>query len=210
MGVELPEIPRAEFERRLLAATGRAELAPAVPGILHGHYEELRRWNRTVALVGPAFASEGITQHYAESLAGLELLAGEDRHLVDIGSGAGFPGLVLAAARPTLAVTLIESRERKCAFLRAAARRMALQADCLNVRLQTPPPPGLPKSIDVVTVRAVRIEPSLLVPIVPLLSRGARLLLWSVGLPQELPGFELRGERQLTGDRRIFAYRRQT
>jgi 16S rRNA (guanine527-N7)-methyltransferase len=208
VGVDLPEIARADFERRLLAASRPIELAPATPGLLHAHYEELRRWNRTVALVGPAFASEGITEHYAESLAGLGLVTDEDRHLVDIGSGAGFPGLILAAARPDLEVTLVESRERKCAFLRAAARRMALQVTCLNVRLQTPPPLGLPNPIDVVTVRAVRIEPSLLVPLVPLLASRARVLLWSAGGPPRLPGFELLSEWALTGDRRILAFGR--
>ena len=44
------------------------------------------------------------------------------RDLVDLGSGAGFPGLVLAAARPDLHVTLVETRERKWSFLLAAAR----------------------------------------------------------------------------------------
>ena len=206
MGVELPEIPQAEFERRLAAATKPTRSAPAVVARLHAHYEELRRWSPTVALVGPAFATEGITQHYAESLAGLEIIPAGPRCLIDIGSGAGFPGLVLAAARPDLHLTLIESRERKCAFLRSAARRMALQVRCLNARLQTPPPQGLPNSIDVVTVRAVRIDPSLLAPVIPRLSRDARVLLWSTGAPQELPGFELQAERRLAGDRRIFAY----
>ena len=206
MGVELPDISRAEFERRLEAAAGPSLNGPTVSALLHAHYEELRRWNSTVALVGPAFATEGIVQHYAESLAGQDLLLPGHSSLIDIGSGAGFPGLVLAAARPELDVTLIESRERKCAFLRSAARRMALQVRCLNARLESPPPQGLPNSIDVVTVRAVRIDPSLLAPVTPRLSRDARVLLWSTGAPQELPGFALRGERGLAGNRRIFAY----
>ena len=204
MGVELPDIPRAEFERRLADALGSAAAVPA--GALHAHYEELRRWSPTVALVGPAFATEGIAQHYAESLAGLDLIPLGHRYLIDIGSGAGFPGLVLAAARPELDVTLIESRERKCAFLLAAARRMALQVRCLNARLETPPPQGLPNPIDVVTVRAVRIDPSLLAPVFPRLSRDARVLTWSTGVPQDLAGFELVGERALAGNRRVFAY----
>jgi 16S rRNA (guanine527-N7)-methyltransferase len=207
VGVELPDIPRAEFERRLTAAMRPGRPVPApLAGQLHTHYEELRRWSPTVALVGPAFATEGIAQHYAESLAGLDLIPAGPCELIDIGSGAGFPGLVLAAARPDLEVTLIESRERKCAFLRSAARRMVLQVRCLKARLETPPPQGLPNSIDVVTVRAVRIDPSLLAPVTPRLSRDARVLLWSTGAPQELPNLALVGECSLAGNRRIFAY----
>jgi 16S rRNA (guanine(527)-N(7))-methyltransferase RsmG len=209
VGVDLPEFSRAEFDRRLTAAVRPQTLPPAAGGLLHAHYEELRRWNRTVALVGPAFASEGIAEHYAESLAGLEFLTADDRTLLDVGSGAGFPGLVLAAARPDLEVVLVEARERKCAFLAAAARRMSLQVRCLNARLDTPPPQGLPKPIDVVTVRAVRIDSRLLAPVLPLLTEHGRILLWATERGDAPTGLELLAERGLTGTRRILAYGRR-
>jgi len=206
VGVDLPEFPRADFDRRLAAAVGPRNLAPTVLGQLHAHYEELRRWNRAVALVGPAFASEGITEHYAESLAGLDLLRTDDRILLDVGSGAGFPGLVLAAARPDRDVVLVEARQRKCAFLAAAARRMSLQVRCLNARLASPPPQGLPKPIDVVTVRAVRIDSRLLAAVVPLLSEHGRVLLWATARADAPTDLELVAERSLAGARRILAY----
>lgn len=209
MGVELPELPRAEFERRLRAELGEQDLPEPTADRLHAHYEELRRWNRTVALVGPAFASEGIAHHYAESLAGLRLLSPADRSVLDVGSGAGFPGLILAAARPELDLTLVESRGRKCAFLGSAARRMALQVRCLNVRLQTPPPQGLPVPIDVVTVRAVRIDSTLLTPVLPLLAPQGRILVWATAAPATLDGLALGGEHRLAGGRRILAYGRR-
>jgi len=208
VGVELPDLSLAEFQRQLAAASAPREIEPGVASRLHAHYEELRRWNRTLALVGPAFALEGLTEHYAESLAGLDLLTPTDREAVDIGSGAGFPGLILAAARTDIQVTLVEARERKCAFLLAAARRMALQVRCLNARLAIPPPQGLPTSIDVVTVRAVRLDSTLLAPVAPLLAGDGRVLVWTTGSPASLVGFSLHGERRLTGGRRILAYGR--
>ena len=68
---------------------------------------------------------EGIDRHLLDSLAGLAhprvAAAGA---AVDIGSGAGFPGLALAAARPGMAVTLVESERRKADWLRAGVRRL--------------------------------------------------------------------------------------
>ena len=67
----------------------------------------------------------------------LGLVRGE--RLLDLGSGAGFPGIVLAAARPDLEVTLLEARERKWAFLAAACRRAGLACRCLNARVSANP-----------------------------------------------------------------------
>ncbi len=65
--------------------------------------------------------------HIADSLSGLELEPLEEaRRLADLGSGAGLPGLVLAAGRPEARFDLIESVGRKCEFLREAIERMAL------------------------------------------------------------------------------------
>src|SRR6188474_645691 len=95
---DLLDIGLSDFQRGL-AAAGHPVDAP-VATALHAHYVELRRWAPRLALVGPAFARELFTRHYGESLAGLELLPPGPARLLDLGSGAGFPGFVLAAARP--------------------------------------------------------------------------------------------------------------
>ena len=209
MGSDLREIGADAFRQGLEQANrklGQPSPEPAVTEKLHAHYEELRRWNRTVALVGPAMAGEALEQHYAESLAGHSLIPADARTLVDVGSGAGFPGLILAASG-ALHATLIEARERKAAFLAAAARRMALQVSCLNARVESLPPTGLPAQIDVVTMRAVRLSPSLLEPLLSRLSTGGRILLWCSGV-QEVPStLEPTTELPLLGQRRIAAFR---
>ncbi|MEJ5329645.1 MAG: 16S rRNA (guanine(527)-N(7))-methyltransferase RsmG [Desulfobaccales bacterium] len=77
---------------------------------------ELKRWNARVNLTGLTADRDIIIRHFLDSLAILPFL-GEARVVADIGSGAGFPGLVLKLARPDLHLTLVESRGKKAAFL---------------------------------------------------------------------------------------------
>jgi 16S rRNA (guanine527-N7)-methyltransferase len=196
---ELPDLPLDEFARRL-AAVSPAPLAPEAVAALHAHYRELRRWNRTVSLIGPGTLDEIFPRHYGESLAALPLVAPGDRVLVDVGSGAGFPGFVLAAARPDLDATLIEARQRKWAFLRAAARRAALPCRCLNARVVPSLPAELPRQADLVTLRALKPTVELLGLLAGRLSPAGRILLWLGGELPPLPsGLARGGERPLPG-----------
>jgi 16S rRNA (guanine527-N7)-methyltransferase len=106
---------------------------------------------------------------------------------LDIGSGAGFPGLVIAAARPNLKMDLAEARERKWAFLTAAARRASLPCRCLNVRVGAPLPAGLPERLDVVTARALKLGPDVLAALAERLGADGRILLWVGEEDPELP-----------------------
>lgn len=80
------------------------------------YLEELKRWNARVNLTGLTADRDIIIRHFLDSLAILPFL-GEAGKVADIGSGAGFPGLVLKLARPDLRLTLVESRGKKAAFL---------------------------------------------------------------------------------------------
>jgi 16S rRNA (guanine527-N7)-methyltransferase len=152
-------------------------LPPEVATRLFVHYQELCRWNRLLSLVGPGTAGEVVERHYGESLAALPLAPAEGR-LVDLGSGAGFPGWVLAAARPGLEVTLVESRRRKCDFLEAVSTKAALSCRCLNARVSRRLPEGFPEEIDLITVRAVKLLPRWVSLLEERLSPGGALLLW--------------------------------
>lgn len=80
------------------------------------YLQELQTWNSRVNLTGLKSERDIIIKGFLDSLAVLPFLQ-KVRSLVDIGSGAGFPGLVLKLARPELALTLVESRGKKAAFL---------------------------------------------------------------------------------------------
>lgn len=147
-------------------------------------------------------------RHYGESLAALPLLPSASRSLVDVGSGAGFPGLVLAAARPDLAVTLVEARQRKSTFLATAVRHAALSCRILNARVDLPLPPGLPEEIDLVTMRALKVNPAALTALAARMPPTGRLVLWLGADTPDLPaGFEPRASLALGGSarRRILA-----
>jgi 16S rRNA (guanine527-N7)-methyltransferase len=104
----------------LLLQEGAAELGVALPPGALPHFrtylQELQVWNARVNLTGLKSARDIVTKGFLDSLAVLPLLQDVDS-LVDLGSGAGFPGLVLKLARPELALTLVESRGKKAAFL---------------------------------------------------------------------------------------------
>ena len=96
--------------------------------------------------------------------------------LLDIGSGNGSPGLVLAVLRPDIAATLLEPRMRRWAFLREAARAMDVAVDVRRQRHdEYDGPPAA-----TVTVRALRLPPG---EIVPLLAPGGRLLVFGATPP---------------------------
>ncbi|MCB1008049.1 MAG: class I SAM-dependent methyltransferase [Acidobacteria bacterium] len=167
------------FRKRLLAVRGVPDPGPAGLAALHAHYSELVRWSARIDLVGPAAAEEIFERHYAESLAALPLLPAEGGRLVDLGSGAGFPGFVLAAVRPDLDVILVEPRQKRRAFLAAAARSAALSCRILDARVSPNAPPELPGGIDMVTLRALRLDRLALERLLPLLAPNGRIVAWS-------------------------------
>lgn len=203
MGAPLPEIGRTEFEDRLRASSP-VDLSPRTLEVLFIHYAELRLWNRRLSLVGPGARGDIVERHYGEAFAALPLVPEACREAADIGSGAGFPGLVLAAARPDLRMTLVEPQRRKWSFLKTVARKASLSLICLNARVGATPPEGLPRDLELVTVRAVKLGPSEIRSLASCLGPEGRFLLWAgerdpvvpagfaVGRELPLPGAEVR------------------
>ena len=112
----------------------------------------LRRWQPAINLVGPATLEDPWRRHFWDSAQLLPHIPESARSLLDLGSGAGFPGLVLAILGVP-GVTLVESDGRKAAFLREAAREtgapVAIQAGRLERLGDRIGPP------DIITARAV-------------------------------------------------------
>jgi 16S rRNA (guanine527-N7)-methyltransferase len=117
---------------------------------LKAYADILTDWNSRHNLVAKSTLPGLWSRHIWDSAQLAALVPPESRTLADLGSGAGFPGLVLAALRPELAVTLHEATTKKCDFLRAAAERMGLTVLVRNARMEE-----LPRTaFDVVTARA--------------------------------------------------------
>ena len=88
------------------------------------YFTELMRWNRTMNLVAEAPDQGVLENHFLDSLTLLPLLG--EGPLLDVGTGAGFPGLALKIARPELEVTLVEPRQKRVSFLRQVIRTLKL------------------------------------------------------------------------------------
>jgi 16S rRNA (guanine(527)-N(7))-methyltransferase RsmG len=86
------------------------------------HYELLLRWNRSINLTTVTERHEAATRHYCESLFLAAHVAGAS--VVDVGSGAGFPGIPVAIVHPDIRVDLVEAHQRKAVFLREATREL--------------------------------------------------------------------------------------
>lgn len=100
----------------------------------------LRKWNPAINLIAPSTVADIETRHIADSAQLADLSAAASGPWVDIGSGGGLPGVVMAALRPDLPVTLIESDKRKCSFLRTCARELQLQnLSVVNMRIEQAP-----------------------------------------------------------------------
>jgi 16S rRNA (guanine527-N7)-methyltransferase len=145
------------------------ELDPAVSretlGRLENMVDVLLHWQKAINLVGRATLDDVWTRHILDSAQLAPLIPKNARILADLGSGAGFPGLVLAVLRPELDVILIESDARKSAYLGEAARTMGLpkQPKVVISRIETAPP----AQADIVTARALAPLGQLLVWAVP-------------------------------------------
>ncbi len=125
-------------------------LSPETISELLGHYELLLRWNKTLNLTSIAGLEETVLRHYCESLfVGIHLPT-NPVSVLDLGSGAGFPGIPMAILRPDCRFTLAESHQRKAVFLREATRHLS------NVRVAACRAEKIDGTFDWVVSRAVR------------------------------------------------------
>ena len=118
---------RERLERRLLDGAGRLgiELGPGAVDRLIGYLELLARWNRAYNLTAVRDTEAMVTRHLLDSLAVLPHLPGCPR-LLDIGSGPGIPGMILAVCRPDSEVTLVDSNLKMTRFAATARRELGL------------------------------------------------------------------------------------
>lgn len=122
----------------------------------------LVKWNPAINLVSKSSLADLQTRHFADSAQLFALCPTTARHWVDLGSGGGFPGLVVAILAadvlPDLSVTLVESDARKAAFLATVVRETGILTKVLAERIES----LAPLSADVLSARALAPLPQLL------------------------------------------------
>jgi 16S rRNA (guanine527-N7)-methyltransferase len=183
--VKHPPLSAAEACRRLgIDAAGRARL--------DAYLALLERWQRRINLVGAATLADPWRRHILDSGQLVPWLPPGRPRLADLGSGAGFPGLVLAIVSQA-EVTLIEADARKCAFLAEAARHTGTVVTVLNRRIESVDGDAAVRPFAVVTARALAPLDPLIGLARPLLAAdGALLLLKGRAFPDELTAARVR------------------
>ncbi|MGD9801916.1 MAG: 16S rRNA (guanine(527)-N(7))-methyltransferase RsmG [Hyphomicrobiaceae bacterium] len=165
-------------------------------GRLRIYAETLALWQKKINLVSPATLGETWNRHFADSAQLAALAPVPIKTWVDLGSGAGFPGLVVAILladrpQPRPRMVLIESDQRKAAFLSEIVRRTALatamSVDIMCTRIETATTRGMIESADIVSARALAPLDRLIELAAPMLgASGLGLFLKGRGVEAEL------------------------
>jgi 16S rRNA (guanine527-N7)-methyltransferase len=161
--MQLSETRIVELLKPFLAIGAKPadSLSPGQLKYISMYIDILLQWNERINLTAVREPEEMVTRHFGESIFAARLLfpkdvtpdsSGKALHVIDVGSGAGFPGLPIKIWSPEIHLTLIESNQKKATFLREAVRRLALEnVDVFCGRAESfSGPKG-----DVVTLRAV-------------------------------------------------------
>jgi len=141
--------------------------------IISTYIDLMLKWNRVVNLTAIRQPEQVVRRHFGESLFAARHLLAPDAtdSVIDIGSGAGFPGVVLKIFAPSIRLTLVESRGKKAIFLRELARTLHLS----DVRVVQGRAERFQESAALITFRAVEKFESILCTAASLVAPGGRL-----------------------------------
>jgi 16S rRNA (guanine527-N7)-methyltransferase len=188
-----------EFRERLSVRAGHAGVSVTADALakLETYFRLLTRWNAKINLTALPLrrpTDETFDRLLIEPLAAARYVADSARRWFDVGSGGGSPAIPLKIVHSRAALTMVESKARKAAFLREAVRALELpDVDVENQRFEDVVTHVRSHSVDLVSVRAVKSAPSLLVGIRRVLSQSGRVFVFHspAGGSEAPPGFEM-------------------
>lgn len=173
------EVRSHQWRRRLLQAAGEMGV------VLDEHHtmqfslyaEQLMQWNRRVNLTAITDPQQMAVKHFVDSLAAHKAVHG-CVNLVDIGTGAGFPGLPLKIVNPCLKMVLVDSVRKKTSFVNHIIRCLALTGvRAVHARIEAlPEEPSFRSAFDAVTCRALTDLGRIIRWSLPLLARPGRII----------------------------------
>ena len=164
-------MPLATCLREGLVRLGLTLTAADQERLLH-LLEALGRWNRLYSLTSIREPAAQVAYHLLDSLVAADFVAGE--HILDLGTGPGFPGLPLAVAQPARRFVLLDSNDRKLRFARQMQIELALEnVQVVHSRVEDYHPE---RGFDTVIARAFAPLPTLLSLSEPLLAAGGQVL----------------------------------
>jgi 16S rRNA (guanine527-N7)-methyltransferase len=172
-------IGSSDWQRMIRDAAGRLGVAisPTATELFAVHARELLRWNQKINLTAITDPAAVAVKHFVDAVAALRVLP-PGGSLLDVGSGAGFPGIPIKIARPALRVTLVDAVRRKVNFLNHLIRTLALeQTAARHVRVEALAVDRRQAGgYDVVVCRAFADLAAFVAVGLPLLAPGGRLV----------------------------------
>jgi 16S rRNA (guanine527-N7)-methyltransferase len=147
---------------------------------LSAYYELLSKWNRKINLTSLENPDEAIDRLLLEPIAAARHFRTQAPRLMDVGSGGGSPAIPMKLAAPQATLRMVEVKARKSAFLREAIRQLDLRdTDVETSRYEELlTRPELHESFDVLSLRAVRVEPRVLVTLQAFVQPGGTIFLF--------------------------------
>jgi 16S rRNA (guanine527-N7)-methyltransferase len=196
---------RDRLEERLRDAGLPFTVKPEEFRQLERYYELLGRWNRRINLTSlslPNFPATTLDRLLVEPLVAAGSVEDIPLSCFDLGSGGGSPAIPLKVVRRAIHLTMVESSSRKAAFLREAIHEVGLSgAVVLEARAEALAQIVETRTVEVVTVRAVRIDEDVMAAVSHVLRVGGRLLLFGPR-PEPAPaGFRMVELKRLPGER---------
>ncbi len=171
--------------KQLMAAL-RPDLTERQAESFELYYELLTDWNERINLTAITEKEDVAGKHFVDSLAAADLLP-EGAACIDVGTGAGFPGVPLLILRPDLKMTLLDSLQKRLGFLDELLRRLGLTAELVHARAEDAGrDPKRRERYDVVLSRAVSPLPVLLELTTPFLKPGGTAIAYKGNAAQEI------------------------
>ncbi len=180
-----------EFQNKLIAAAEAFELTvtPEQAAQFAAYADELTEWNKVMNLTAITDPDEMIVKHFLDSLLLFRACSlPENASLIDVGTGAGFPGLPAKIYRPDLRVTLLDSLQKRLNFLEAVCGKTSVEAKRVHARAEDAGrEPALRESYDAACARAVAALPVLCEYCLPFVRVGGCFIaMKGPGLEEEL------------------------
>lgn len=150
------------------------------------YYQMLIDWNFRINLTAITEKEDVAKKHFLDSLSALPLLS-ENASVIDIGTGAGFPGIPLLIMRPDLKVTLVDSLQKRIVFLKEVLQALDLSASCVHSRAEDiGRNPSYRGTFDYSVSRAVAPLPVLVELTIPLIKTGGKSICYKGNAAEEL------------------------
>lgn len=173
---------RDRLEQRIKSAGLNVSLTGSSIEQLSRYFQLLRKWNRRINLTAlplETFPASTTDRLFVEPLAAAQFIPDRVGTWLDLGSGGGSPALPLKIVRPSVSLTMVESRSKKAAFLREAVKVLALgSAEVVEARIEELSQKAGGSLADLITIRGVKLDSPIVEAVRFLLRTGGQLILF--------------------------------